>query len=115
MSMQGKERWRQPRSTEPQRQAGTEERESLQSQRWADAAAGEIRVRQPRATLCCSFPSGQGVLPPPGGSQEDTHTQHPPRVGERIGTGASGICPPLSAGPSILQISPLSQPLAAYK
>ena len=38
-----------------------------------------------------------------------------PRVGEQIGTGASGICPPPSASPGILQISPLSQPLAAYK
>lgn len=122
MPMQGEVGWKQPRSAESLRRAGTEEQELLQSQGWADAAAGEIRARQPRATLCRSFPGGQGLaeggqglLPPLGGSQEDTCTQHPPRVGERIGTGTSGICPPPPASPGILQISPLSQPLAAYK
>lgn len=61
MPMQGEVGWKRPRSAESLRRAGTEEQELLQSQGWAEAAAGEIRARQPRATLCRSFPGGQGL------------------------------------------------------
>lgn len=85
-------------------------------------SSDEIRAKQPKATLCHSFHSWQELQRPglscsPRGAARRTPapSTHPGRGSEWNGTGTSGICPPPSPGPGILQISPLSQPLAAYK
>lgn len=109
VSIQGEEGWRQPCSAVPH--AEGQRSETTAKAKMGRCSNDEIRARQPKATLCHSFHSWQGLAE----ARTPAPSTRPGWEREWIGTGTSGICPPPSPGPRILQISPLSQPLAVYK
>lgn len=93
----------------------------LQRPRWADAAMMRSGPGSPKPPCATVSTAGRGwqrpgwSCSPQGVARTPAPSTRPGWEREWIGTGTSGICPPPSPGPRILQISPLSQPLAVYK
>lgn len=111
VSIQGEEGWRQPCSAVPH--AEGQRSETTAKAKMGRCSNDEIRARQPKATLCHSFHSWQGLaearleLLPSRGSQ-NTCTQHTPRVGKGVDWDwhIRDLSPSFSWSQNIANISP---------